>query len=288
MKLPVVRGVELFLRNIKLFWGSILVVSTVLIIFTVFSSVLYSISDYISRLSPPTEIRAYLKYGETNPSTLMSKLTAFKEVDTIKFIDRHTVYSLATKEYNSFGKLRDVSESYFPSLVAVQVKPMYRDVETLTDLSKKITELPEVEYASYGGEFIEQVKSSAERIRGGIIFVNILLFFCAIFVIYMMVNISLFRFKSEIEVYSIVGASLNFISGAYILATFIVVSISYLISIAVYAIIIVSLQNKVKLFAGNELLTVPDWYYYVGIFIIVALSSAVACFASVKRFVHSI
>lgn len=127
--------------------------------------------------------------------------------------------------------------------------------------------------------------------RGAWLFItamSILFALSAVFVVYNTIKVSLYKYKEEIKLYSLVGATRPFISVPYLFGAFFLSLFAYICSVIIFAAAFIPFNSHILVQAGINIYNMPDIKYFILSCIIVCLIGVISAKASVVSFLKQV
>ncbi|MEF3255520.1 MAG: permease-like cell division protein FtsX [Deferribacterales bacterium] len=278
-------GVLLFRKNIAINLTSIITIITALYIFFIFFILSYSVDNFFGKLVNVQNIRGYLKTEDRSKiDNFINNIKKLQIVKEVKYYTSDDAYKLLNESYMGENYLKLLPKEFFPSFIEITVKEKFRDINNIKMLENEMYKYDLFDVTSFGEKWLINFLSIKIGLK---IFVFVLTFLLSISigsVIYNTINLNLFKFKDEIKIYSLVGATRSFISVPYIFSSFIEVTISFLL-----AFVLQFLTFKIiKLFFLDKLgivfITEPSFWLVLNIYVVIIIITLLSSILSLFNF----
>lgn len=203
---------------------SVLSITTIafsLFAFGLFGLVALNIKAALRTVESRVEIRAFIADGTPIEATsaAMGDVSAFPEVQTVKYVSPEEALKLARRELREF---RDVYESAFlPASIDVTLKPGFRDPATVDAVAARLRTYSFVDDVLYGQEWIEKL-SRIQHIATvvgavlGLVFAAV-----ATIIIGATIRMTVLARSREISIMRFVGATDGFVRRPFLLEGFV-------------------------------------------------------------------
>ena len=207
-------------------------------------------------------------------------------VSEAKYYSQKDAKAYAVANSPKTAGLKSFAEEFFPSFI--EIVPQNTETVTLDKIVDEASHISGVDEVSYGKEYM--VKFQA--ISGGawlfISLISILFALSAVFVIYNTIKVSLYKFKDEIKLYSLVGATRPFISVPYLFGALFLSIFAYIISYAIFMLAFIPFNNNILIPSGINIYNIPSALYFVISSLVVCLIGVFASQASVVSFLKQV
>jgi cell division transport system permease protein len=279
-------GFLLFKRNIAINITSIITIITALYIFFIFFVLSYSVDLFFGKLVNIQNIRAYTTTNADlkKVNSLIGDLKRLRSIKDVKFYSSKDSYKYLKESYMSEKYLELLPEEFFPSFLEITLKDNYREIRYVKEVEAELAKYDIIDVTSFGEKWLLNFLSIKVGLK---IFVMILTFLLSISigsVIYNTINLKLFKFKDEIKIYSLVGATRSFITVPYIVASIIETIISFFVAFVLQVITFALIKQFFLDRLGISFLQSPSFSIILSIFIIIVLISAISALLSVLSF----
>jgi cell division transport system permease protein len=284
-KFLIKRGLILFRKNLAINLTSIVTIVTALYIFFLFFTLSYSIDNFFDKLVNVQNIRAYLKtYDKTKVDHFINSIKKLKSVETVKFFSQEDAYLSLKKSYMGEDYLGLLPKEFFPSFIEITLKDGFRDIRYVKEIETEVSKFDIIDVTSYGGKWLLNFLSVKIGLKIFVLILTLLLSISIGSVIYNTINLNLFKFKEELKIYSLVGATRSFISVPYILSSLIEANLSFfsafLLQFATFKLVNVFFLEKL----GVVFLTFPSFSLLVLIYFVIITITTMATVFSLFNF----
>lgn len=281
------RGVFRFVSILKNNVLSFVTLVTILFMYNVFWVAGNGTSSFLNHLSNTSAVRAYLASDNAIVAEeIMSVIKSMDNVSSCRFYSSKDAKEFALKYAPKSVGLENISEELFPSFI--EIIPADSSEEILNKISENVYFIEGVEDVSYGKEYMAKFKSVGRGAWLFIVSMTILFGLAVIFVVYNTVKLSLYKFKDEIKLYSLVGATRPFISVPYFFASLLLSFFSFMVSFLLFTAIFIPFNNNVLSSAGINIFTLPSTLYFVILYSAVGIISVISAHASVVSFLKQV
>ncbi len=277
------RGVIRFVIILRHNFLSFLTLITVIFMYHIFFVAGTGTAGFLHHLSQANTIRAYLA---NNNDIIAEEILA-----SVKMLDNVTeaVYysQKAAKEYAvahapKAAGLDSFSEEFFPSFI--EITPSNTESNTLDKIVDEAGHITGVDQVSYGKEYMAKFQSISNGAWLFILSITILFALSAIFVVYNTVKLSLYKFREEIKLYSLVGATRPFIAMPYLFGALFLSFFAFIFSYIIFAVSFVPFNMKILIPSGINIYSMPSALYFVISCLIICIIGFFASFASIISF----
>ncbi len=279
----VIRGIRLFLNYFKGNILSILALSALFLILHTAFSLGGGIARFADSAARFDTLRVY-------PSEKVNLQTLAKSAERAPGVESVTVYSRKdTKEYikqnaPAINGIDTLPDGIFPPFLEVIAAEGYRNVDSLEQLSARLKDLPGVESVSYGQEWAKRLSGSKNAVSA-ILFIAVIVFAAAgAVIIYQTVSVTLYKYRGEIRVYSVVGGTGTFITWPFAVLSVCIGALCAAVSLLAYLILHMAFLSSLEDALGLTL-SLSRWYCLA--FFIAALAvTKLAGFVSAANFLN--
>lgn len=281
------RGVFRFISILKNNILSFITLITILFMYNVFWVAGNGTSSFLNHLSNTSAVRAYLVSDNAIVADeIMSVIKSMDNVSTCRFYSPKDAKDFALKYAPKSIGLENISEELFPSFI--EIIPAESSEDILNKISENVSFIEGVEDVSYGKEYMAKFKSVGRGAWLFIVSMTVLFGLAVIFVVYNTVKLSLYKFKEEIKLYSLVGATRPFISIPYFFASLLLSFFSFIISLLLFIMIFTPFNENILKGAGINIFELPSTMYFVILYIAVGIISVISAQASVVSFLKQV
>lgn len=281
------RGVLRFASLLRNNFLSFVTLATALFIYHIFWVAGTGSAGFLNHISNAGTVRVYLNGdNEIIAGDIINILKSMENVADAKYFSPKDAKSFAVASAPKAAGLKSFAEEFFPAFIEVKV---YDSSEAALDMIVEgAARLKGVDEASYGREYMEKFRAIG---RGAWIFIaamSVLFAMSAVFVLYNTVKLSLYKFKDEIKLYSLVGATRTFISVPYLIGGFFMGFFSFIVSLIVFTAVFMPFNSHVLIKAGINIFTMPDILYFAVCCAAVCLISVLSSGAGVASFLKQV
>lgn len=281
------RGVFRFISILKNNILSFITLITILFMYNVFWVAGNGTSSFLNHLSNTSAVRAYLVSDNAIVADeIMSVIKSMDNVSTCRFYSPKDAKDFALKYAPKSIGLENISEELFPSFI--EIVPAESSEDILNKISENVSFIEGVEDVSYGKEYMAKFKSVGRGAWLFIVSMTVLFGLAVIFVVYNTVKLSLYKFKEEIKLYSLVGATRPFISIPYFFASLLLSFFSFIISLLLFIMIFTPFNENILKGAGINIFELPSTMYFVILYVAVGIISVISAQASVVSFLKQV
>ena len=281
------RGLLRFAVILRNNFLSFITLITVIFMYHIFWVAGTGTAGFLFFLSQASTIRVYL--ANNNDIIAEEVLKSIKILDNVseaKYYSQKDAKAYAVANSPKTAGLKSFAEEFFPSFI--EIVPQNTETVTLDKIVDEASHISGVDEVSYGKEYM--VKFQA--ISGGawlfISLISILFALSAVFVIYNTIKVSLYKFKDEIKLYSLVGATRPFISVPYLFGALFLSIFAYIISYAIFMLAFIPFNNNILIPSGINIYNIPSALYFVISSLVVCLIGVFASQASVVSFLKQV
>ncbi len=211
-------------RNLRQTWASqlmtLLAVSLSVLIFAFFYLVYKNMLTLGDKLGNDLTLIVYLNEdpGPELQQQLTSKIQAFDEVESIRFISRQEAYNRFAEH---LGKNRDVlndlPKDFLPPSVEVIPQKNLRSLNQMKLFSAHLAKLPGAMKVQYGQDWVERFYSFTKFLSIIVLLSGTLLILTTIFMVAYTIRLTILGRQSELELLKLVGATNNYIRTPFLL-----------------------------------------------------------------------
>lgn len=280
------RGFLLFKSNMAINITSIVTIITALYIFFVFFVLSYSVDNFFGKLVNVQNIRGYITDSapQDKINALIKRLSSLKSVAEVKFYKSKDSYEYLRKSYMSEKYLELLPEEFFPSFVEVTLKSNYQEIKFIKEIEGELMKSDIISTTSFGEKWLLNFLSIKVGLKIFVMILTALLSISIGSVIYNTINLKLFKFKEEIKIYSLVGATRSFIITPFVVASVIEMTVSFLIAFILQYVTFYLIRHFFLDKLGVVFLQSPSTYVIFSIFFIMTFISIIASILSVFSF----
>jgi cell division transport system permease protein len=281
------RGLELFIKNLSLHFVSITTVATILFIFNIFFIIGYSVDFFIKNMVDIQTVRVYLNTDNKKEiDKLIDQIKEMRSIDEVKYYSSKETYEYLKDSNFNTKYLKMIPKDFFPAFIEVKINPKYRKLKFVKEIETNLSDFKIVDMASFGESWIMNFLSFRYGIHFFLVVLTILLIISMSSIIYNTIKISLFRYKEQIRIYNLVGATRSFIILPFIFTIIIEMTISFIISMLVTIFIFKTMNSFLLESININFLLIPKFYLYIIFYFIVIVISVLASFLSISSFLN--
>ncbi len=273
------RGVIRFFVILRSNFLSFLTLTTVIFMYHVFWVAGSGTAGFLNHLSQANTIRVYLaNNNDIIAEQILSSIKVLDNVTSAKYYSQKDAKAFAVANAPKAATLESFAEEFFPSFI--EIYPSDTLEETLDKIVTEAGHIKGVDEVSYGKEYMIKFKAIG---RGAWLFItamSVLFALSAVFVVYNTIKLSLYKYKEEIKLYSLVGATRPFISVPYLFGSFFLSLFAYLCSLIIFAAVFIPFNSRILIQAGINIYDVPG--------IIVCIIGVISARASVISFLKQV
>jgi len=283
------KGLALFKESLSFNIASILTLVTILFIYTTFIIIGNSTDNFLKSFTKVQTFRVYLTTDvKSEIDNVVKILQTTEGVDSAKYFSSEDAYNYLKENTANINYLEKIPSDFFPQFVEVTLKNSHKEMKHVRDIQTKIAGTPGVDVSSFGEDWISNFKSIRSAVKFFMFILTILLTLAVSFIIFNTIRLNLYRYKEDIQIYNLVGATKYFIEAPYLVASFIEIIISLMVS-SVFAHLILAVLNYKLLKPVNlDIILMPGLWYYVKVFVFMTLISLFSCKLSVNLFLKQV
>lgn len=280
------KGLRLYKNNFKNLLSSAITLLTVFFIYQLIFTIGYSVNEFFSSLTSVQSIRVYLKSDEKESvDDLIEKIKGLNTVQSVTYYDSKSAYDyLKTNSYN-VNYLEKIPSDFYPSFIEVTILEKFRDLKYISSLEDEIKKFEMVDVASYGEKWVMNFVAVRYSIQVFIFLITLLFSASTAFVIINTISLTMFKFKSEIQVYNLVGATKSFIIMPFLFSSIFEFILSYSVSAAASIGFLMIVKKNISSIMGVDLIVIPNFFIYFMITMYFFLLTICAGYFSSSRFV---
>jgi cell division transport system permease protein len=282
-------GIKLFRETLSLNLASVITVITVLFIYNVFVVIGSSSDAFLKEMTRVDSIRVYIKASNRNSvETLIQKVQELEGVDTIEYFSSQDAYNHLKESTVNINYLDKIPQELFPSFLEVKIKKDFQEVSYLRELERKIITFENVDIASYGEKWIKNFGDIRSAVRIFMILLTLLLTVSVGIIVFNTIRLSLFRYKEDIRIYNLVGATRTFIETPYVISSLIEISIAFILSSSLVYAFMLFLNLKLLAPVGLNFIILPPPFYYLKTYLFLVFISVVSSMVCVASFLNKV
>ena len=281
------RGVIRFFVILRSNFLSFLTLTTVIFMYHVFWVAGSGTAGFLNHLSQANTIRVYLaNNNDIIAEQILSSIKVLDNVTSAKYYSQKDAKAFAVANAPKAATLESFAEEFFPSFI--EIYPSDTLEETLDKIVTEAGHIKGVDEVSYGKEYMIKFKAIG---RGAWLFItamSVLFALSAVFVVYNTIKLSLYKYKEEIKLYSLVGATRPFISVPYLFGSFFLSLFEYLSRLIIFEPVFIAFNSRILIKARINIYDVPDIKYFILSCIIVCIIGVISARASVISFLKQV
>ncbi|MGD2215962.1 MAG: permease-like cell division protein FtsX [Gemmatimonadales bacterium] len=189
-----------------------------------FALVTYNVEVTLRTIERRVEVVAYLRENVSAEQleVLQNDVGSFPEVETVIHVSKFEAMRNAMQQLEEFREVfTDLEVNPLPASLEVQLRPDYRDPESVQRVAELIALYPFVEDVQYGREWVEKIYQ-LRRLGGAVAAIlGIAFAVVAILIIGTTVRMAVLARREEIVIMQLVGATDGFIRRPFLLEGFI-------------------------------------------------------------------
>lgn len=285
----IVRGMRLFGINLSSNVFSLLTVTTIIFLYGLFSVLGSGLNGLFANLSGTPNVRVYLSDASApTVKSLMDVIVVQEQVAGAEFYDSEASRDFVMANVENVNYLDKFSSEFFPNFIDVELKPSKRDEASLLALSEVLGSLKGVDTVSHGGKWTEHFRAFGITLKTLMALLGALLAVSVSVVLFNTVKLTMFRFKDEITVYNLVGASRPFVAFPFLMANMFESMIAGGAASTLLGIFVHQVNTNMLEPVGMQLMTQPEPMFYAKLIGFLVLMSLVSGFISVSLFMDRV
>ncbi|QAR32912.1 hypothetical protein EP073_05680 [Geovibrio thiophilus] len=291
MRISVVlrNGFRLFRETISLNLASVITVITVLFIYSMFVIIGSSSDSFLKEITKVDSMRVYVKSSsKTSVDELIKQLQEVEGVRSIVYYSQEDAYSYLKDSTVNINYLDKIPAELFPAFIEIAVKDDFQEVSRLREMERRIISLANVDVASYGEKWVQNFSDIRSAVKIFLVILTLLLTVSVGIIIFNTIRLSLFRYREDIKIYNLVGATRTFIEIPYVICSFVEITIAYFISSAFVYLFMLFMNVKLLTPVGLNFIVLPDVFYYLKTYIYLVIISTIASMISVASFLNKV
>jgi cell division transport system permease protein len=228
------RGIVLSIRYLKVnFLSAVALVAlfTVLhIMFALGSSAVW----FAQNASNFDKIRVYYT-ADADLTQFEAELSAISGVESVRRFSASETKNFIAENAPAISGINSLPDGFFPEFFEATVRSEFKNIEALEALSSEIYGISGVDSVSYGKAWAERMAEGRAALWKILWICAIFFLFAALVIIYQTINISMYRYRSEIRVYSVMGGTAAFITLPFVVVAALMGVVCSLLSCGLYA-----------------------------------------------------
>ena len=234
----------------------------------------------------PAVIRAIAVMAHAN--RIAEALSSMKAVSGVDIYSPEEAYEYLSRSTSNINYLEKIPKDFFPSFLEVHIDEEFRNPINVRRVEREIIKHPEVDVASYGEKWIEHFSKIRASLRLFMILLTGLLTASVSFIIFNTIRLSLFRYKSDIKIFSLVGATRSFIELPYLISSMIEITVSFLLSLGLVTSTMYILNDRLLRPVELNFLAMPDTDFFIKIYIYLLVVTIISGKISVTSFLKKV
>ncbi len=281
------RGLGYFFAGFKRNIFTLLTIATLIFVYHIFFTTGVGTAKFLSHISQANAVRVYLKTGaELDIDKTIEQYKTISGVRDVTYTTPAEAKQFVIENAPTVVGLQALSDEFFPAYFELYTDNGTND-DLMDDIVKEAT-IPEAESVSYGKDYISKFSRISFGASMFITFISMLFALSISFVIFNTVKLSLFRFKDEIKLYGLVGATRMFISVPYIIEAFFNALTAFLFSTAVFVATFALFNSSILQSSGINVFTMPSATYFIIVLLLICVMSTLAAAVSVVSFLRRV
>jgi len=218
---------------------------------------------FFNNLSSVQNIRVYLKTDD-NGSIIefIKNIKQLNSVESVTIYSKEDAYNYLKNNTYNLKYIENISIDYFPSFIEIKLKDKFKDLIFINQIKSEISKFDIIDVASFGEQWVLKFASLKYSLQIFILFVTILLSISVAFISMNVISLNLYKFKDEIKIYSLVGATKAFIIIPFIFATVVEFLVSFSISLGLNTAVFYSLNSTIMPAVSINFIRIPNIYIY--------------------------
>lgn len=211
-------------RNLRMTWGSqlmtLLTVSLSVLIFAFFYLIYTNMLTFGEKFGDELSLIVYLEEepGPELQQQLKRKITAFDQVEEIRFISRLEAYERFAGQLGANRDvLDDMPKDFLPPSVEVVPLKNLRSLNQVKLFSEYLSQLPGTLKVQYGQEWVERFYYFTRLLSIIVLLSGTLLILTTIFMVAYTIRLTILGRQAELELLKLVGATNNYIRTPFLL-----------------------------------------------------------------------
>lgn len=284
----VMRGIGRFMLDFKPNMVSLITLCTLIFVYHILFAAGGGASAFLKHVAEVKSVRAYIQLNAASDyNNILSNIYSINGVSSAIYFSPADAKRYVEENAPNIGGLKSFSEEFFPAFIEITPRNS-NDQTSIDNIASAASKIAGIESVSYGKEVMTRFLNVS---RGATVFMLILsaLFTISVtFVIYNTVKLSLYKFRDEIKLYALVGATRSFITIPFAVSALLVGLTAFSIgSICFYA-GLVFFNGQILYPAGINAMNLPGIMYFVYFFAFVCLVAFLAALSSVKSFLRRV
>jgi len=282
LRFTVNRGLNIFFRNIRCNFISILSISTLLFFYMAVFSVNYSASQAIDKLTDIKTVRIFLEEG-VGEDYILKRLNDLQMPASFKFFSKQDAKDRVIDLIPGAKNIEKLPTELFPEFVEMRFADYAAEEQLILKTANNIEQIGGVRSVEYGKRVGEKLKRVKRTSFIFMIFISILTGLSAAVIMFNTIRLSLYRFQKKIMVYSLVGATRMFVTVPYLFSSILESTLAFMLA-GVGNYIFVTLVTSYLLKDSYFLLFVPHYSLYFFFYLVLVGIGVISSFVCVYNF----
>ena len=281
------RGIQRLISILRNNFLSFLTLITVIFIYHSFWVVGTGTAGFLNHLSNTSTVRVYLESSNSIVAgDIQKSINKINNVVSSKYFSPRDAKAFAIENSPKTASLASFSEEFFPAFI--EITPKDQDEDTLDKIVEEANLIKGVDEASYGREYMAKFKTIGRGAWLSLFVLSILFALSAVFIMYNTIKLSLYRFKEEIKLYSLVGSTRPFVFMPYLFASLLMSFTAYFISTIFFNILFIPFNSSILNPAGINIFETPSFSYYIVTCLFLCIISGLSAVTSVVTFLKQV
>ncbi|MBZ4672067.1 permease-like cell division protein FtsX [Deferribacterales bacterium Es71-Z0220] len=257
------KGFVFYKSNFKTSLISLLTLTTIFFIYQFLFTIGYSTNMFFNNLSSVQNVRVYLKTDDNESiNEFIKNIKILNSVESVTYYSKDDSYNYLKNNTYDLKYIENISKDYFPSFIEIQLKDKFKDIIFINQIKNEIGKFDIVDVASFGEQWVLKFASLKYSLQIFILFVTILLSISVAFISMNVISLNLYKFREEIKIYSLVGATKAFIIIPFIFATVVEFFVSFIVSLGLNTAVFYSLNTTIMPAVSLNFIRIPNIYIY--------------------------
>ncbi len=281
------RGFGMFLREFRVNLLSLVTLTTLIFVYHVICAAGTGAAGFLTHIAQVNTVRAYLAPGAAGTEEILAELSSIEGVAGVKYYSPKDAKEFVIANAPNIAGMKSFAEDFFPAFAElVPAEGSGRDV--FEKIEAAAAGVRGVDSVSYGKEYMSRFMMIS---RGSWIFMTVIsgLFAAAVsFTVYNTVKLSLYKFREEIKLYSLVGGTRPFISVPYVFSSLLQAVAAYSAATAVFTVVFNVFNGRVLHPAGINIFYLQSVVYFAAAFVFTCLIAVAAAMTGVVSFLKRV
>jgi len=192
---------------------SLLSLSLTLTLFGVFLLFYYNVQNLLRSMQEDVQFSIYLSDSASEEAvrSIKERLSSDDRISSVKYISKEEALTIFKKEFHDESLLKSLGGNPLPASFEVKVKAAYQDPQQISVMVERFRNLPGVEEAEYGSEWLQSLDAFLKLLKKIGIGIGTLLAVAIVTIIANTVRLHFYSRKDEIEIMQLMGATRAFI-----------------------------------------------------------------------------